>query len=104
MSDDGDPHAYLVATLGWLTCAVLEPARGEMLSATWMSMKIGLGCGDAGHERPQNQPAIKALLRELRSATNLTCLRHPVDRTRKARSSRQIVFLMLAAFACFNRS
>ena len=39
MSDDGDPHAYLVATLGWLTCAVLEPARGEMLSATWMSMK-----------------------------------------------------------------
>jgi hypothetical protein len=29
MSDDGDLHAYLVATLGWLTFVVPEAARGE---------------------------------------------------------------------------
>ena len=76
----------------------------------------------------------KALLRELRRATSLTCLCHPVERTRKtgdllsrftesfatrdlmeasandrvialspAKSSRQIVFLMLGAFALFQQ-
>jgi hypothetical protein len=29
MSDDSHVHAYVVATLGWLTYVVLEAARGE---------------------------------------------------------------------------
>jgi hypothetical protein len=123
-SDDGDVRAYVVATLGWLV--VLEAARGEdalryvdeyesiwslmWWCRAWTAAKFDrqhtrLFCENCGARQALPLSSRRTLYWELRDTGHVmeASANDQVTALSPVKSFRQIVFLMLDAFALFQQ-